>query len=118
MGFFNKVFSDVSEIGSTKSRFKKKFTALSKLLSDYSYGDNLYSSDLSVQKIRVAHQELIEYGQIANENDIIKIYFRDTDVDLTVGIALLVADMWVDGVLNDGVLFTNTYMKATIGIFV
>ena len=118
MGLFNKIFSDVSEIGSTKSKFKKKFIALSRLLSDFSYGDNLYSNDLTIKKIQVAHQELIEYGQIANENDIIKIYFRDADVDLTIGIALLVADVWVDDVLNNDVLFTNTYMKEVINIFV
>ncbi len=116
MGLFNKIFSDVSEMGSAKSKFKKKFINLSKLLSDFSYGDSSYSEDLSVQRIKVAYQELIEYGQIVKDREIIKIYFRDADIDIPVQLAKQLALLWMNDVLYNKVLFTNTYMKQSIDI--
>ena len=109
MGLFGNIISDLSEIGSNKSKFKKQITGLSKLLSDYSFGDMPYSQELGRQKIIVAYNELIEFGQTINRNEIIKIYFIDRDVDLSIETALKVADFWSNSILEKGVQFTNSF---------
>jgi hypothetical protein len=109
MNFFKDSFSDLAEMGSNKSKFKKKFTALSKLLSDFSFGVMQYSQELERQKIIVAYNELIEFGQITNKQEIIKIYFPDRSVDLSIEAAIIVADLWTNAILEDGVQFTNSF---------
>lgn len=109
MGFFRNFKSDLSEIGSTKSKFKKKFTSLFKLLSDYSYNEMIYSKELGEQKINLAYNELLEFSQFVNKSETIKVYFRTQDVDLTINETLKVAEILTNAVLEGGQLLTNTY---------
>jgi hypothetical protein len=109
MGFFSNLKSDLSELGSNKKRFKEKLTVLSKLLSDYSYGDLPCSKELGRQKIIVAYNELIEFSQLTNKDEIIKIYFIDRDIDLSIKVAIKVAEYWTNAVLEDDILFTKTF---------
>jgi len=115
MGFFRNLKSDLSEIGSTKNKFKKKFTALFKLLSDYSYRDMPYSRELGVQKINLAYNELLEFSQFVNKTETIKIYFRTQDVDMSINETLIVAEILTNDVLENGTLLTNTYALQVIG---
>jgi hypothetical protein len=109
MGFFRNLKSDLSEIGSTKSKFKKKFTSLFKLLSDYSYNEMPYSKELGEQKINLAYNELLEFSQFVNKSETIKVYFRTQDVDLTIDETLKVAEILTSAVLEEWQLLTNTY---------
>ena len=109
MGLFGDLINDFSEIGSTKSKFKKKFTSLFKLLSDYSYGELQYSQELGYQKITVAYNELVEFSQFVKQYDIIKVYFRTQDVNLTIEQTLKVAEILTTDVLENNTQLTNTY---------
>lgn len=114
MSFFKNIVSDLSELGSNKNSFKKKFTSLFKLLSDYSFGDLQYSDDLNRQKISVAFNELVEYSQVVNKNEIIKIYFRDEIVDLSISTAIEVSNIWTKDILDNNIQLTNSYAKRII----
>lgn len=117
MGVFRNILSDLSEIGSNRNKFKKKFTELSKLLSDYSYDELKTTRDESYRQIVKIYNELVDISVTVNKDDIFKIYFSDRDVDLSISTGLKVADAWVNDVINNHEKFTNSYMIRIIERF-
>lgn len=110
MGFFKNLTSDLSEIGTSRSKFKSKFTNLFKLLSDYSFGEMQCSNELGRQKIIVAFNELVEFSQFVKQSDIIKLYIgTNKNVDLTIKETLKVAERLTSDVLVSNIQLTNTY---------
>lgn len=102
------MFKDISDMGSPIGKLKSKFADLSKLLTEYSFGDSSFSPALAKQKIIVTFNEALEIADKCSKTDTIRLYFPSKTVELSVSIAMKTAEYWVDFVLEQGKQFTNS----------
>jgi len=108
MGLFNDMFKDLSEMGSPIGKLRGKFADLSKLLTDYSFGESRFSPELAKQKIIVTFNEALEIADKCSKKDHVRLYFPSKTLEPTVPIAMKAADYWIDFVLEHGRQFTNS----------
>ncbi len=64
---------------------------------------------LGRQQIIVAHNELLEFSQNVNQNEVFRVYFRDRTMDLSVNVAIKVAGIWITDILEMDLQLTNSY---------
>ncbi len=108
MGLFKEMFKDLTEMGSPIGKLRGKFADLSKLLVEYSFGENRYSAELTKQKIIVTFNESLEIADKCSRSDRVRLYFPNATVEPTVLVAMKAAEYWVDFVLEKGKNFTNS----------
>lgn len=108
MGLFGEMFKDLSEMGSPIGKLRGKFADLSKLLTDYSFGESRFSPELAKQKIIVTFNEALEIADKCSNTDSVRLYFPSKTVEPSVTVAMKAAEYWVDFVLENGKQFTNS----------
>ena len=108
MGFFQNLIKDLGEAGSDASKLRSRFANISKLLSDYSFGESNYSKELTHQKIIVAYNEAVEIARKLSQKDIVRLYFTSQTVEPTIPVALKAAEYWIDFVMDQNTQFTSS----------
>lgn len=108
MGKFSDMFKDITEMGSPIGKLRNKIAELTKLLSDYSFGESRFSPQLAKQKIIVAFNEALEIADKCSSTDTVRLYFPSKTVEPAIDVVMKAAEYWVDFVLEKQKQFTNS----------
>lgn len=106
MSFFQNIIKDLSEIGSPIAILRGRLASISKLLSDYSFGETNYSKEITHTKIIAQFNDAFDASKKCKPGDVIRLYFERETVEVNPGVAMRAAQFWIDAVMDMDKTFT------------